>query len=151
MVFLEFHRIGTQPILEAVSLLHVLLQVESKDGRLVPLEEIPENLQARPDIQFAAYGGKLGKMGDEVGAHTGEIGAGFVDVPLGHCDGDVAVLHHAVAHAGYLGEQHFIVLFPIMVQPVLPHGQQQGFLKFLFVDLPVIDGDLGGSAGIQRV
>ena len=54
MVFLEFHGIGTQPILEAVSLLHVFLQVEGKSGRLVPLEEIPENLQARPDIQFPA-------------------------------------------------------------------------------------------------
>ena len=38
-----------------------------------------------------------------------------------------------------------------MVQPVLFHGQQQGFLKFLFVDLPIVDGDFGGSAGIQRV
>ena len=151
MVFLKFHAVGAEPILEAVSLFHVFLQVECKGGRLVPLEEIPENLQARPNIQFPAYGGKLGKVSNEVGTHTGEIGAGFVDVPLGHRDGDAAVLHHAVAHAGHLGEQHFIVLFPVMVQPILPHGQQQGFLKFLFVDLSVVDGDFGGSAGVQRV
>ena len=104
-------RIGTEPILEAVPLLHVLLQVEGKGGGLVPLEEIPEDLQAGPGVQFPAYGGKLGKVGDEVGAHTGEIGAGFVDVPLRHRDGDVAVLHHAVVGSGHLGEQHFIVLF----------------------------------------
>ena len=43
-----------------------------------------------------SYGGKLGKVGDEVGAHTGKIGAGLVDGFLCHRDGDVPVLHHAV-------------------------------------------------------
>ena len=58
-------------------LFHVLLQVEGKGGGFSTLEEIPEDLQAGGCVQFPAYGGKLGKVGDEVGAHTGKIGAGL--------------------------------------------------------------------------
>ena len=151
MVFLEFHGIGTQPILEAVSLFHVPLQVEVKGGRLVPFEKVPEDLQTRLNIQFPPNGGKLGQVGDEFGAHTGEIGAGLVNIPLGHCNGDVAVLHHAVVGAGHFRKQHLVVLFPEWIQPVLLHGQQQGFLKFLFVDLPVVDGNLGAGPGVQGI
>ena len=92
MVLLEFHTVGAQPILEAVALFHVLFQVEGKGGGFSALEEIPEQLQAGGCVQFPAYGGKLGQVGDEVCAHTGEIGAGLVDIPLGHRDGDVPVL-----------------------------------------------------------
>ena len=38
-----------------------------------------------------------------------------------------------------------------MVQPVLFHRKQQGFLKFRFIDFPVVDGDLGAGTGIQRI
>ena len=79
------------------------------------------------------------------------IGAGLVDGFLRHRDGDVAILHHAVIGAGYFGEQHFIVLFPVMVQPVLPHGKQQGFLELRLVDPPVVDGNFGAGSGIQSV
>ena len=53
----------------------MLLQVEGKGGGFIPLEEIPEDLQAGSDVQFPSYGGKLGKVGNEVGAYTGKIGA----------------------------------------------------------------------------
>ena len=90
-------------------------------------------------------------MIDEVRAYTGEIGAGFVDIPLGYRDGDIAVLHNAVVGAGNLGEQHFIVLPAEMVQAILPHGEQQGFLELRLVDSPVVDGDFGAGPGIQSV
>ena len=90
-------------------------------------------------------------MIDEVRAYTGEIGAGFIDIPLRYRDGDVAVLHHAVVGAGNLGEQHFIVLPAKMVQAILPHGEQQGFLELCLVDSPVVDGDFGAGPGIQSV
>ena len=69
----------------------------------------------------------------------GKIGAGFIDVPFCYRDGDIAVLHHTVVGTGYLGKQHFIVLFAEMVQPVL------------FIDFPVVDGDLGADSGVQRI
>ena len=90
-------------------------------------------------------------MIDEVRAHTGEIGAGFIDIPLGYRDGDVAVLHNAVVGSGNLGEQHFIVFPAEMVQAILPHGEQQGFLELCLVDPPVVDGDFGAGPGIQSV
>ena len=151
MVFVKLHAVGAQPILEAVPFLHVLFQVKGKSGRLIALEKVPEDLQARRNVQFPPYGGKLGKVGDEVCAHTGEIGAGFIDIPLRHSDGDVAVLHDTAAHAGDCGKQHLVVLFPVGIQPIFFHRKQQGFLKLCLVDLPVVDGDLGGSAGVQRV
>ena len=70
MVFLEFHAVRAEPVLEAVPVFHLLFQIEFKSGRLAALEEIPENLQAGPGVQFPANGGKLRKVGDEVGAHT---------------------------------------------------------------------------------
>ena len=80
------------------SLFHVLLQVEGKGGGFIPLEEIPEDLQAGSDVQFPSYGGKLGKVGNEVGAYTGKIGAGLVDGFLRHRDGDVPILHLSLIH-----------------------------------------------------
>ncbi len=88
-------------------------------------------------------------MIDEVRAHTGEIGAGFVDIPLGYRDGDVALLHHAVVRTGNLGEKHFVVLPAEMVQPVLFHRKQQGFLELCLINPPVVDGDLGAGSGIH--
>ena len=38
-----------------------------------------------------------------------------------------------------------------MVQLVLFHRKQQGFLKFRFIDFPIVDGDLGAGSGIQRI
>ena len=66
-------------------------------------------------------------------------------------DGDVAILHHTVVGAGNLGEQHFIVFPAEMVQAILPHGEQQGFLELRLVDPPVVDGDFGAGPGIQSV
>ena len=151
VVLLKFHGVRAEPILEAVALFHVLSQVEGKGRRLRTLEEIPEQLQPGGGVQFPSHRGQLRQVIDEVRAYTGEIGAGFIDIPLGYRDGDVAVLHHAVVGAGNLGEQHFIVLPAEMVQAILPHGEQQGFLELRLVDPPVVDGDFGAGPGIQSV
>ena len=98
MVFLEFHRIGTKPILEAVPLLHVLLQVEGKGGGFVPLEEIPEDLQAGSDIQFPSYGGKLGKVGNEVGAYRRKNSMAVIRRAAATCS-----LVHSAGHADHTG------------------------------------------------
>ena len=151
VILLKFHGVRAEPILEAVALFHVLSQVEGKGRRLRTLEEIPEQLQSGSGVQFPPHRGQLRQVIDEVRTYTGEIGAGFIDIPLGYRDGDVAVLHHAVVGAGNLGEQHFIVLPAEMVQAILPHGEQQGFLELCLVDPPVVDGDFGAGPGIQSV
>ena len=151
VVLLKFHGVRAEPILEAVAFFHVLSQVEGKGRRLRALKEIPEQLQPGGGVQFPPHRGKLRQVIDEVRTYTGEIGAGFIDIPLGYRDGDIAVLHDAVVGAGNLGEQHFIVLPAEMVQVILPHGEQQGFLELRLVDPPVVDGDFGAGPGIQSV
>ena len=143
MILAELHRIWAEPVLKAVPQPHLPLQVKGEGGRFLP-EEIPEYLQPRGGVQFPAGRGKLGKVGHEVGADPGEIGAGLVNVPLGGGDGDEPVLDHT-GGAGPLGEQHFVVFFPEMIQPVLPHGKQQGLLKLRPVHPAAADSDLGGS------
>ena len=41
---------------------------------------------------------RQGQMGDQIRTHTGEIGAGFIDIPFRYRDGDVTVLHLSLIH-----------------------------------------------------
>ena len=150
MVFGEFHRVGAQPVLEVVTQFALLLQLERKGGGLSP-EKLSEQLQPFPQIQFPAHRGQPGKVGEQVGAHPVEVGAGLCDVLLRHRQGDGALPDDAVAAARHLGEEHLVVLLPETVQAVAFHGQQDGILKLRPVYLPVADGDLRRSPGIQSV
>lgn len=76
-------------------------------------------------------------MGEQVGAHPAEVGAGLCDVLLRHRQGDGALPDDAVAAARHLGEEHLVVLLPETVQAVAFHGQQDGILKLRPVYLPV--------------
>ena len=149
MILAELHRIRAEPVLEAVPQPHLPLQVKGEGGRFLP-EEIPEDLQPRRGVQLPAGRGKLGKVGHEVGADPGKVAPGFRNIPFGGGDGDEPVLN-CTGSAGPFREQHFVVFFPEMVQPVLPHGEQQGLLKLRPVHPAAADGDLGGSAGVQGV
>ena len=90
-------------------------------------------------------------MGDDAGAYAGKIGAGLVNVLFHYADGNVPILHHTAAHTRHLGEQHFIVLFSKMIQPVSLFWKQQVFFKFRLVYSSVVDGNFSESAGIQGV
>ena len=57
VVLLKFHGVRAEPILEAVTLFHVLSQIEGKGRRLRALEEIPEQLQPGGSIQFPPHRG----------------------------------------------------------------------------------------------
>ena len=151
VIRLEFHRIRAEPILEAVALFHLGLQIELKRGRLRSLEEVPKNPQTGHQIQLLSDGGQLSQMGEQISADPGEVGTGFRNVFLDHADGDVSLLHHTVAGTGDLGEQHIVVLLAEMIQPILPHGEQQRRFEFRLVEPPVVDGDLGAGARVQCV
>ena len=151
VIRLELHGVRAEPILEAVALFHLGLQIELEGGRLRSLEKVPENSQAGHQIQFLPNGGQLGKMGEQISTDPREVGTGLRDVFLDHTDGDIPLLYYAVAGAGNLGEQHIVVLLAEMIQPILPHGKQQRRLELGLVEPPVIDGDLGAGAGVQCV
>ena len=65
--------------------------------------------------------------------------------------GDIPLLHHAVGGVGDLVHEHGVVLRPVAVQVVIPAGQQDLLPEVLPVEPLVVDGDLGGGAGIQGV
>ena len=90
-------------------------------------------------------------MGEQISTDPGEVSAGFHNVFLDHTDGDIPFLHHTVAGAGDLGEQHIVVLLAEVVQPILPHWEQQRRFELSLVEPPVVDGDLGAGTGVQCI
>ena len=147
----ELHAVRAEPVLEAVTALGVLAQVEVECGRLARLEEIPQQPQPVGRGQLRRHRAELGQVGDQVSADAGEVGAGLVDVPLDDADGQVALPHHAVAGAGGLGAQHLVEFLAVMVEGVTAQRQQHRPFKGFLVDTTVVDGDLGRCAGIKRV
>ena len=93
------------------------------------LEKVPEDLEPLFCIQLFPDGGQLGQMGDDVRSHTCEIGSGFIDVFLVDADGQIAFLVDTVVGTGDLGKEHVIVLFPVLVQTVPFHRDQQGLFQ----------------------
>ena len=134
-----------------MSLLHLLFQIKGKGGRFSALKEIPEEFQAAGCVQFPGNGGKLGEMSKNVGSQPEKIGPGFVNVLLVDTDRQIPLLDDAVADTGNLGQQHFIVLVPVTIQPVPLYGKQEGTLKVPLVDPAVVDGDLGANTGVQGI
>ena len=90
-------------------------------------------------------------MGDDVRSHTGKVCPGFIDVFLVDADGQIAFLVDTVVGTGDLGKEHVIVLFPVLVQTVPFHRDQQGLLKLFLVDLTIVQGDLRRTARIQCI
>ena len=66
-----------------------------------------------------------------------------------YTDSQIPFLIDAVIRSCDLGQEHFVVFFPVMVQSVSLHRKQNGLFEFFFIDSPVINGDLGRNAGIQ--
>ncbi len=65
--------------------------------------------------------------------------------------GDVPLLHHAVGRVGDLAREHGAVLSPVAVQEIPSGREKDGILKVLAVEPLVVDGDLRGGAGVQRI
>ena len=66
-------------------------------------------------------------------------------------DSDVPLLHHAVRRVGDLVREHGVVLGPVAVQEIPTGREEDGLLKVLAVEPFVVDGDLRGGAGVQRI
>ena len=64
---------------------------------------------------------------------------------------DIPLLHHAVGGVRDLAHEHIVVLAPEAVQRIARQGQENLLLEVLAVQTTVVDGNLGGRAGVQRV
>ena len=147
-VFLD--PVRTDIVLEAVAPLHHLTGIENKLGFLALAVEVVQDTQALGGVQLHALGAKGRKVGNQVGPHTGKIGAGLLNVLLHHGDGDILLLHNAVGSGGFI-QQHLVV-FPAVLIPEIPlHGHEDGRFKVGLIHTAVIDGDFRHRTGIQGI
>ena len=89
-------------------------------------------------------------MGGQIRSDSRKICPCFLNVLLGHGDGNILFLRNAVC-SRRLVQKHIVILLAVLIQPVLLHGHQDGFLKIRPVQSVVIDSDLRGSSAVQTV
>ena len=137
-------------VLKAVAPFHHLAGVEHKLGFLASAVEVVQDTQAFGGVQLHALGAKGRKMGNQVGSHTGKVGAGLLDVLLHHGDGDILLLGNAVGSGG-LVQQHLVIFPPVLIPEIPLHGHEDGRFKGGLIHTAVIDGDFRHRAGIQGI
>ena len=93
----------------------------------------------------------MAQTGGHVRRHPVEEGAGLLDALAVDGQGDVPLLHHAVGAVGDLVHEHGVVLRPVAVQIVILPGQEDLLLEVLAVEPLIVDGELGGGAGVQGI
>ena len=122
-----------------------------KFGFLTYPVEVMEDPQTLDGVQFLAVGVQLIEPAGDVADDTVKKSPGLIYIFLVGGDGDVPLLHHAVGCVGDLVREHGIVLGPVSVQKIPAGREKDGFLEVLAVEPLVVDGDLGGGAGVQRI
>ena len=151
MVGAEVQTVRADTLLEAVTFFCGGVHIEAEVAFLPGTEEVVEDAKPFLCVQFRTDGRELAEVSHEVGPHTGEVGAGFLDRLFIHADGNITLLHDAVVGAGDLVEQHIVVLTAQIIQSVAGGTEQDALFKIVSVNTAVVDGDFGGGAGIQRV
>ena len=137
-------------VLKAVAPFHHLAGVEHKFGFLALAVEVVQDTQALGGVQLHTLRAKGRKMGNQVGSHTGKIGAGLLDVFLHHRDGDILLLGNAVGSGG-LVQQHLVIFPPVLIPEIPLHGHEDGRFKGGAILPAVVDGDFRHRAGIQGI
>ena len=151
MVGSELHAAGAQPVFEMLATPGFLVDIELGCRRVRRAEEVAEDPQALIERKFLRHRGQCRQLGGQISADAGKVGACFLDVALDDTDGKIPLPDDAVVALGDLGAQHLVEFFAVIVQPILLERQQDGPLKFFFVDAAVIESDLGRGAGVQCV
>ena len=102
-------------------------------------------------IQFLAAGIQMAQAGCDVIHRPVKKGLCLLQALSVGGEGDVAILHHAVGGIRHFTQQHGIVLRPFPIQAIPPEWEQDVPLKVAAIETPIVDGDLGGGTGIQRI
>ena len=112
--------------------------------------KVVENAQPLNGVQGHTLGTQIGEMSGQIRSDSRKICPRFLNVLLGHGDGNILFLRDSVC-SGRFVQEHIVILFAVFIQPVLLHGHQDGFLKIRPVHSVVIDSDLRGSSAVQTV
>lgn len=146
----EADGVGADEITEVSAASHEEVIVVVKILLLAGAEEVMED--AEPVIVSGRLdaGVQAGKGLLKISPGPPEIGPAFLNFSLGDGKGHKALLDKVVA----LGRPVFhdlVGFLPVVIQPVIPIGQQDAALKLGGVQPVVHNGDLGGGVGGQRV
>ena len=112
--------------------------------------KVVENAQPLNGVQGHTLGTQIGEMSGQIRSDSRKICPCFLDVLLSHGDGNILFLRDAVC-SGRLVQEHIVILLAVLIQPVLLHGHQDGFLKIRPVQPVIVDSDLRGSSAVQAV
>ena len=148
IVLLELHRIRADEILEAVTLLASLLQVKAEVGFFSHTIEVVKNAEPFFSLQLHALAAQPPKVSNQVCTHSCKIGSRILYRLLIDRDRHILVLHDGIS-ASRLFQEHFVILFSVLVQLVALQGNKNGFLKVQPVQAAVVDGDFGCSAAVK--
>ena len=135
---------------EVMPLAHHVLHIEAEIHFLTAAVEVMENAKPLRCIQFRSSGTKGSKLGTQLCTHTGEVGSGFRNAFFTNGYRHILLLNDAVAGSGFVHDDS-VVFLPKMIQPIPFHVHQNRFFKVFPIQMPVVYGNLGGSAAVQTV
>ena len=151
MIFPEFHAVWTDNVLIGVTFPHTPPEIKTKVGFLAHTIEVMQDPEPLLCVQFLSLSIQAAETGGHIICHPVKDGPGFLDIFPVDGQGDVPLLHNAVGRAGDLVHKHGIVLGTVAVQRIISAGEQNVLLEILTIEMLVVDGDLGGGAGVQCV
>ena len=147
----KLHAVRTDGVFEGSAGSRAFCQVQPELRLLPHPVEIVEDTKPLRGIQFLAAGIQMTQAGCDVIYRPVKKSPCLLQALSVGGEGDIALLHHAVGGIRHLTQQHGIVLRPFPIQAIPPEREQNVPLKVSAVETPIVDGDLGGGAGIQCV
>ena len=147
----KLHAVRADGVLEGAACFHTLPQVDMEPGLLAYSVKVVEHAQPLHRVQLLTVGIQVIEPGGHIIHDPVKKGPGLLGRFLMGGYGDISLLHHAVGGVGDLVQQHGVVLRTASVQ-MIPLGRNQDLLlKVAAVKPLVVDGDLGGGAGVQGI
>ena len=150
MIAVLLHIVGANIVPEVVTTVHGVGDIELEDIAFTGAKEVVQDTKPFVRIHFRASGTQGSKPGAKLRADSGEVQSCLLDVFLDHGDGDIFLLHGAVAANGFI-QEHIVELLTVFVLCITLHRHQHGFLKIPAIHTMVVDGDFCTAAGIQTI
>ena len=150
VVGVELHALWADGVGEVMSPAQGLFVLEPVVDLVPGAVEVVEHAQPLVHVHGLAPGAQRRKPGRQIHADAVEIGASLLDALFADGHRDVPLLDHAVA-VGRALQQHVVVLPAIDIQRVPLQREQRVPPEHLPVDAPVVKGDLGRRAHVQRI
>ena len=133
-----------------MALAHHILSIESEIDFLAAAVEIMKHTELFCGIHFRDLGSQSGKAGGQLCAHTGKVGSGILNILFTDRYRNILLLNDAVTARG-LAHDDIVVLHTVVIQIVIFQLHQNRIRKVFSIEMPVVQGDLGGSTAVQTV